>query len=139
MLKARLGNDFCGAFHDKYETDMGTFYFFEKYVITEFNEGVTVNFENCKELCFLIDKFYGENKSFGVISNRVYSYSVFPTDYLILRKMHLNLKCIAVVNYKKNDLLSFESEQIEKIVCPRPFQSFTNIKDARKWLYSIVY
>lgn len=129
----------CGVFYKMHQTRHGEFYFFDKYVITEFKEGVTVNFDTTKDLCFLINKYYGDTQPFGLISNRKHSYAVFPTDYFYLNNMMFNLKGIAVVNHSVNKTHpKFDSEIIEKIICPRPYQSFNDLDLAKDWICSLV-
>ncbi|SFU46373.1 hypothetical protein SAMN05216480_104117 [Pustulibacterium marinum] len=127
-----------GVFIKKHTTTHGTFYFFDNYVITEFNEGITVTFDTCKELCFLFNKYYGEHTPFGVISNRKFSYSVFPTDYLVLQSMLFNLKAIAVISIHRSSF-DFEGSYIEKIICPRPYAIFNELTNARSWLFQEIY
>lgn len=128
----------CGVFYKKHHTKYGVFYFFDKYVITEFKEGITVNFDTCKDLCFLINKYYGDTQPFGIISNRTNSYAVFPTDYFYLNNMLFNLKAIAVVNNHRKTHPKFDSEMIEKLVCPRPYHIFTDLEKAREYICSLV-
>ncbi|GLB49164.1 hypothetical protein [Neptunitalea lumnitzerae] len=138
MQKKAIKINCCGSFYKKHQTKIGTFYFFDEYVITEFNEGVTVSFDSCKDLCFLINKYYGDTTPYGVISNRINSYSVFPTDYFYLKNMFFNLRCIAVVNYINKTTYPFESEVVEKVICPRTYQSFKDLDTARRWLCSMI-
>lgn len=132
--KVILRPDNSGIFYKKHITKYGVFYFFDKYVITEYNEGITVNFDKWRDLFFLINKYYGDTTNFGIISNRINSYSVFPTDYFYLNNMLFNLKCIAVVNNRRRIHPHIDAELVEKLICPRPFQVFQDITQAKSWI-----
>ncbi len=64
---------------DSIEVKIGKLYFFQNYVVTEFNEGVHITFENFSETGRLIKSFY-KDEEFGVITNRTNSYSLNLSD-----------------------------------------------------------
>lgn len=96
------------AFHEHHSIALGELYFFEQYVVAEFNEGVNIDFESFNEARILISKFYG-NRSIGFIANRVHSYSIVLTEAPKFYKTFSNVIAYAIVNY------SSLSEQIVEI------------------------
>lgn len=60
---------------------LGSVYLFDNYIVTEFNEGVDVNFDNFQEVTDIIKNHFG-HRPFGFIANRSNSYSIDLTDSL---------------------------------------------------------
>jgi len=77
---------------------LGTVYFYNNYVITEFNEGVHIDFENFMELTLLINSTF-KDIPFGFISNRANSYSIDVRDAELYKKTFPNAKAYAIVAY----------------------------------------
>ncbi|MFD1063724.1 hypothetical protein ACFQ1Q_10750 [Winogradskyella litorisediminis] len=82
---------------DFQDVNIGKLYFFEKFVIGEFNEGITIDFENFKETSRLISKHFSD-KDFGFIANRTHSYSLNLIDAKHFNRLFPNLKAYAVVS-----------------------------------------
>ena len=79
-----------------HEVKIGKLFFFERFVISEFNEGVHINFESFKETKEAIINFFG-NKDFGVVTNRTNTYSLDLNDANNFNDSFPNLKAYAVV------------------------------------------
>jgi hypothetical protein len=88
---------------------LGDLYFFKNYIITEFDEGVHINFENFSDVAELIKINYN-NEPFGFIANRINSYSMDLNDAHLYHKAFPNLKAYAVVVYKSLTKAVFELE-----------------------------
>lgn len=121
-----------------HQTAIGNFHFFESYVVTEFKEGILVDFESCNEFCLLLNRYYSTQKKFAIISKRKFSYSINPTDYRYLKVMLHNLKGIAIVTQKQDEPQKSKLICIEKRLCPRPFSVFTSLTKAENWVASLV-
>ena len=67
---------------DVYIMKIGTFYFFKDFFISEFNDGVIVDWESIQEILEIAENHYGDNARIAYISNRVHSYSMVPQDWL---------------------------------------------------------
>ena len=89
--------------------DLGHLYFFETYLIAEFNEGVNINYENFNEAEVAIRKQYGDT-NFGFISNRIHSYSIVITDATKFNDAFENLSAYATVTYSSFASKVFEME-----------------------------
>ncbi|WP_178988384.1 hypothetical protein [Winogradskyella schleiferi] len=96
------------AYHS-YQTNIGKIYFFENYVITNFDEGVDIDYENFDEVEGLIKRHFKE-KPFGFIANRSHSYSINLTDARSFNKAFPNLKAYAIVVYNSLTERVFEIE-----------------------------
>lgn len=89
--------------------DLGHLYFFENYLVAEFNEGVNIGYDNFKEAEVIIKKQY-ESKNFGFISNRFNSFSIVITDASKFNDAFPNLKAYATVTYSSFASKVFEME-----------------------------
>ncbi|MBO3117597.1 hypothetical protein J4050_12620 [Winogradskyella sp. DF17] len=93
----------------KYETSLGTVYFFNNYFIAEFKEGINIDFFNFQEIHELVHNNFG-NSPFGFISNRINSYSIDLNEAQLFNESYPNLKAYAVVAYKAFTERVFELE-----------------------------
>ncbi len=115
---------------DVYILDVGVFYFFEKFVISEFNEGVTVNWDSVQEILKIAESHYGVDSNTSYISNRVHSYSIFPQDWLKFFKARNYIGALAVVSY--NDIEK-TNVLIEKLFFKNRIKICTSLTHAIKW------
>lgn len=115
------------------ETDFAKLNFYERFVITEMNEGIDLD-ENIVDVMihFAVD-FYGD-KPFGYISNRIHSYSVNPVIYFKISKIK-NLAAFAVVSTRM--IVSY-NVKIEKAFITKPFELFDNLDEAVNWVTQLV-
>ena len=88
---------------------LGNLYFFETFLVAEFNEGVNIDYDNFKEAAAAIKNQYG-SKDFGFISNRIHSFSIVITDASKFNETFKNLKAYATVTYSSFASKVFEME-----------------------------
>ncbi|TVZ51609.1 hypothetical protein [Dokdonia sp. Hel_I_53] len=115
---------------DVYILDIGTFYFFEKFVISEFNEGVTVNWESVQEILTIAESHYGVDSKLFYISNRINSYSLYPQDWLKFFKVRNYIHALAIVTYRpieKTNIL------LEKLFFKNNIKKFNSLTLAIDW------
>ncbi len=110
----------------------GSYYLFDGFVVAEINEDVIYSWEkHGKQITQEISNLY-ENNGDGLIyiTNRIYNYSVKPSDWLKFYKNNFNLKAYGIVSYsekgKKNSLL-------ERLFMSSKMKRFTCINSAIKW------
>ncbi|MGY3792918.1 hypothetical protein [Aquimarina sp. 433] len=116
---------------EKFNHTLGTYYFYEEYIIAEINEGVTITLSKLQDLMPIIQKHYGDGKPFTYISNRIHSHSIIPTDYLDCPFTYMeNFRGYGVVIYNEVNEISTE---IEKHFAKKPFYNFRNLEDAILW------
>ena len=62
----------------KLEMPFGNVYFCKKFFISEFNDGIHLDWNKVEQVITELFKFYDKNVKLGYISNRINSYSVDP-------------------------------------------------------------
>lgn len=118
---------------DTYILQFGNFYFYEKFVVSEIEEGVLFNKEKAHMLLDLIHAHYGQNKSLGYISNRVHNYKVSKAAWKAFNEKSLFNAYASIPCVKKSfwtKLLSSDKEAMET-------QSFDGLFEAASWITSI--
>ena len=88
---------------------LGSVYLFDNFIVTEFNEGVDINFNNFNEVTDII-KTHFDNRPFGFIANRLNSYSIDLNDATQFNTNFPNLKAYAIVVYNSMTQGIFEIE-----------------------------
>lgn len=116
---------------DVYVLSTGMFYFFEDFIVSEINEGVHFNWETAQEVIELALNHYGRDSKISYISNRVYSYSIEPQDWLKFFKSRHTLRVFAVVTYSKS---GFINVMMEKLFFKSRIKTFENLNDAVDWV-----
>jgi len=109
---------------------LGSVYLFDTYIVTEFNEGVDINFDNFDEVTQIIKNHY-ENRSFGFIANRLNSYSIDLTDATKFNANFPNLKAYAIVVYNTLTERVFE---IENHFFEFNREAFKTLEHAAEWV-----
>lgn len=109
---------------------IGDFHFFKNFIVTEFNEGVNVSFDDFKEIYELSQEYF-EGRPYGVISNRINSYSIDLID--ILRHMNKpgNLRAYAIVPHHNS---SRPALILEDHYFKMQRKRFYSIVEAAKWI-----
>ena len=81
------------------EKELGTIFFFNHIAVVEFNEGVHIDINNSIDFFDEFKSYFGESRPFGVIANRIYSYSVKLMDTELFRNQAKNLCAYGVVGH----------------------------------------
>ncbi|WP_100611448.1 hypothetical protein [Confluentibacter lentus] len=110
-------------------THLGELFFFENYLVAEFNEGVEINYKNFDAVRELIKEHFG-NESFGLISNRINSYSIVITDAPLFNQCE-SLKAYATVTYS---LFAERIFNVENYFFKFNKQNFNSLSDAKVWV-----
>ncbi|PZW39587.1 hypothetical protein LX95_01945 [Mesonia algae] len=95
-----------------HELKIGTFFFFEKFIVAEINEGENVNWGNCQELIKLAIDFYPNEIKVNYISNRINEYSVSPADWLKFLKNVNRIKNYYIVCSSKSSFTNLIFEKL---------------------------
>ncbi|MBA6313642.1 hypothetical protein [Cellulophaga baltica] len=119
----------------RYQLTIGTFYFYENYVVSEVNEGIALSFETLQEVIQLGKEHYGKHTPFVFISNRVNSYSFNPTSHFKTVPMFPNVKGFAVVVY---DSINKEIAEMEQTFVHKPVHIFDDLSDAIIWAEKLI-
>ncbi len=111
---------------------IGNFYFFDDFVGVEYAEDSHVSMEELESLIEINQKFYPEDKPFGLIINKSHRYSTVPSDAKKLEDKLPNLVATAVVVWNTALSVNFELENhfFKKI----NRQLFPDLKTAETWI-----
>lgn len=115
---------------DVHILESGTFHFFKDFIISEISEGVNFNWQLAQEVIKLAENHYGENTKVAYISNRHYSYSLVPQDWLKFFNARNSISAFAVVSYNKkerSDIL------IERLFFKSKIRKFFDLNQAIEW------
>lgn len=113
----------------EYQLETGVVQVFDDYMVTIFEEGVTMTLERAFQIIG-ISEIHFRDKDFGYISLRKNSYAIDPTVYNYLREMN-NLKAFAIVSIKEIDMHNFK---IEKMFYKKPMKFFIEYDNALAWV-----
>ncbi|WP_378176954.1 hypothetical protein [Aquimarina sp. SS2-1] len=119
----------------KHVLDIGTFYFYDNFLIAEMNEGVSIDFDKASKLFLLTKEHYGNNVPFVYITNRVNSYSFKPTTHFKSAKLFPNLKGYGAVIY---DSINNKIASLEQSFLDVPTKIFDNLEDAVQWVDELI-
>ena len=113
----------------EYQLDIGLVQVFDNYMVTIFNEGITLTLERAYQIIGIAEIHFHE-KDFGFISFRKNGYAIDPAIYNNLRELE-HLKAFAIVSLKEMDMHNFK---IEKLFFKKPMKFFIEYKNALKWV-----
>ena len=94
---------------ERLDFSIGSIYFNEHYVITNFKEGINIDHQSYKEVGLFIKSYYN-GKDFGYIANRENSNSINLKDASFFNDAFPNLKAYAIVVYNTFTIRIFEIE-----------------------------
>lgn len=112
----------------------GIYYFFDRYIVTEMNEGIHFDWTVAKKLIDLAYIHYGKDIKVVYISNRINDYTIAPKDWLTFYYERHHLEAIAIVAYTKIGLMNVV---LEKIFNQTRFKKFIALDDAINWALSL--
>lgn len=105
----------------------GKLFFLKDIVVAEFNEGVHIDFKSSQDYISLIVNFYGDDRPFGYICNRINNFSISPLDYPKFNRALSNLTMYGIVFNNHFDRRNFN---IEKRFCDKPYKGFNELYTA---------
>lgn len=111
----------------------GNVYIFEKFVVSEIDEGISFNWENHGKLIVEDVTYYLGNNGDDIIyiSNRIHSYSVVASDWLKFFKHSYSLKSYLIVSDDKVGLLN---SMIENLFFSNKIKRFKTLEAAVNWI-----
>ncbi len=119
----------------KYTLDIGTFYFYDHFLISEVNEGEFLNFDKATKLFLTAKEHYGNNIPFVYITNRINSYSFEPTAHFKSTKLFPNLRGYGIVTY---DSINNKIASLERSFLDVPTKIFDNLEEAILWVDELI-
>lgn len=103
-------SDFSNHIVKSVQKELGNIFFFKHIAVVEFNEGVHIDINNSSEFFDELINFYGNYRPFGVIANRINSYSVNLLDADLFKKKIKSLCYYAVVGHSNASKMNAEIE-----------------------------
>ncbi|MHA7058172.1 hypothetical protein ACWGOQ_0013200 [Aquimarina sp. M1] len=121
---------------NKYDLDIGSFYFDKNFVISEIKNGIIFSAENSAELYQLIENHYHKTTSFFYIANRKNFYSFNPIGHFRFIELFPNAKAYAVVVY---DQKNRQIAEYEKYFVRASTDIFDNLEEVILWGKEIIF
>ncbi len=130
-----IESDFSNYIIKSKQKELGSIFFFNHIAVIEFNEGVHIDINNSSEIFDELKTYFGDSRPFGVVANRVNSYSVKLLDIDLFRQKAKNLRGYAVVGHNKASKMNAE---IENKFCLSDKINYDTIHEAMNSIYSEV-
>lgn len=127
-------SEFFKLKHFKLEMPFGNFYFFEKFIISELNDGIHFEWAMVESMMSEVVSFYGKTSTLGYISNRVNSYSIDPRTWEKEHKKYHIIVASAIVCYNKEAYLNASLE--DKMTQKNINQCFS-LDEAIDWILNL--
>ena len=118
-----------------HELDIGKFTFYPNIIVSEFKEGVHVDFENAAYPIQLAQMELGSKKPVIYISHRSNSYSWNPVQYRDVIQLFPNFKGFAIVAQNKRRRMI---ARLENLFIKKPIAVFDNMDAAIEWAEGVL-
>lgn len=113
------------------EFEFGVFYFFKGgIIISEIKEGILFKWKNAEKVIFAAHTVFGSETPIIYIANRVNSYYVVPSNWIMFYKKRHDLANYAVVGQTRGSLASL---LLERLFFKKSIVQFQDIDDAVRW------
>lgn len=117
------------------QNKLANIFFLNHIAVVEMNEGVHFNSQNAEIIIDEINSYFGNSKPFGIVANRINSYSVDLVDAPLYRKKLKNLKAYGVVGYNQTARMC---AKMESMFCLSDNVDHDSIYDAINQVYNTV-
>lgn len=116
-------------------SEVGTLHFFNHLAVIEFNEGTHIDLKAVRKTLNDLTDYFGYSKPFGIIANRVNSYSISLLDVKDARAALPNLSAYGIVSYNSATRMNAE---IESSFCQWNDICFNNLYEGLDTIYKRV-
>ena len=130
-----IESDFSNQILKFVTNSLGNIFFFNHIAVVELNEGIHFNTDNASLVIDELESYFGETQPYGVIANRVNSYSVDLLNTPKYKEKAKNLYAYGVVGH---DLAGKMNAEIENNFCVSEKVDYDNIYDAINNVYNKV-
>lgn len=128
-----IESDFSNQILKFVQNHVGNIFFFNHIAVVELNEGVHFDTNNAPLIIDELVSYFGENKPYGVVANRVNSYSVDLLNTPLYKQRAKNLYAYGVVGH---DLASKMNAEMENDFCVSEKVDYENIYEAINMVYN---
>jgi hypothetical protein len=109
------------------ENSLGKIFFFNHIAVLEIHDGVHIDIKNAPLIINELTLYFGQTHPFGVIANRINSYSVNLLDTERYREQAKNLYAYGVVGH---DLAGRMNAELENDFCISDKVDYNNLNEA---------
>ena len=117
------------------KSEVGTVHYFNHLAVIEFNEGTHIDFTAVRKTLNDLLDYFGKTKPFGLIANRINSYSISLLDLKDARQALPNLAAYGIVSYTNATRMNAE---IESSFCEWNDICFNNLHQSINSIYEKV-
>ena len=117
------------------KSNVGIVHFFNQIAVIEFNEGTHIDLVSVNDTLRDILNYFGRSKPFGIVANRVNSYSISLLDIKDARQKLPNLTAYGIVSYNNATRMNAE---IESSFCEWKDICFNNLHESLDTIYKRV-
>ncbi len=121
---------FINLEHEEISLPFGNFYFFDRIVVSELNEGTHFDWKKVKIVSDLMVNHYGKGNNLIYISNRVNSYSIEPQSWTKFDKKYHLFTSTGIVAYEDSGGISVV---LERLFAKESINRFRSLKEALDW------
>ena len=120
--------------YSKIEFSFGTFYFLDKLVISELNEGIHFNWNKIELVISAIAEHYGDDFKIAFLSNKINSYSIEPQFWLNFYKEYNFIIASALITYTD---VSYKNATLEKHFSSTSVKRCSTLGEGIEWILSL--
>ena len=117
------------------QSDAGMLHFFNHIAVVEFNEGLHVDLSSARQTIHDLMSYFGNSKPFGLIANRVNSYSISMLETPEVKSIFPNLVAYGVVSHNEAGRMN---ALVESSFCDNKNITYDNIYEALDTVYKRV-
>ena len=117
------------------QSDAGMLHFFNHIAVVEFNEGLHVDLSSARQTIHDLMSYFGNSKPFGLIANRVNSYSISMLETPEVKSIFPNLVAYGVVSHNEAGRMN---ALVESSFCENKNITYDNIYEALDTVYKRV-
>lgn len=130
-----VNSDLASLILKQTKSDVGIVHFFNHIAVIEFYEGTHIDITSVSKTLNDLLSYFGNTKPFGIIANRINSYSISLLDAKDARQALPNLTAYGIVSYNHAGRMNAE---IESSFCEWNDICFDNLQDGLDTIYKRV-
>ncbi|MGS2726013.1 hypothetical protein ACU8DI_05350 [Psychroserpens sp. BH13MA-6] len=117
------------------QSEAGTLHFFNHIAVVEFNEGMHIDLATARKTIHDLMAYFGNSKPFGIVANRINSYSIALLETVEVKSIFPNLVAYGIVSHNEAGRMNAE---IESQFCTSDNISFDNLYEGLDTVYKRV-
>lgn len=118
----------------KIEFSFGTFFFLDKIIISELNEGIHFDWQKIEQVISAVAEHYGGNFKIAFLSNKINSYSIEPHLWLRFYKEYNFIIASAIVTYNE---IGFNNATLEKHFSRTSVKRCNTLDKGIEWILAL--